>query len=123
MLTVSPVSAASWRVTGRASLTTSSRAVVAPARRRLPTPEAVAAAVVDLLDEPVDLQGRQQPERRGLVDAEAAGDLGHAGLALAGEELEDRDRPVDRLHGRRRRSRPGVRPWQGSPAPRTWRAA
>ena len=38
MFTVSPVSAASCRQTGRASVTTSSRAVVAPASRRLPTP-------------------------------------------------------------------------------------
>ena len=62
--------------------------------------EPVAAAVVDLLDQPVRLQGDEQPERRGLVDAEPLGDLGDAGLAVARQQLEDRERPVHRLHRR-----------------------
>ena len=61
--------------------------------------EPVTAAVAVLLDEAVRLEGRQQPERRGLVDAELARDLGDAGLAVTGEQLEDGQRAVHRLHG------------------------
>ena len=59
--------------------------------------EAVLAAALDLLDEAVRLQGGDQPERRALVHPELGGDLGDAGLAGAGEDLQDRQRPVDRL--------------------------
>ena len=45
--------------------------------------EPVLAAVARLLDEPVRLERRHQPERRALVDAELAGDLGDPGLADA----------------------------------------
>ena len=97
MLTVSPVSAASCRQIGRASWTRSSRAVVAPASRSTPTPRRYLPRSVGLLDEPVRLQGGDQPERRALVDAELAGDLGDPGLADPGQDLEDGERPVDGL--------------------------
>ena len=106
MLTVSPVSAASWRQTGRASCTRSSRAVVAPASRSTPDAEAVLPRSLGLLDEPVRLERGDQPERRALVDAELAGDLGDPGLADPGQHLQDGQRPVDGLD--RRRGRLGV---------------
>ena len=93
MLTVSPVSAASWRQTGRASWTTSSRAVVAPASRSRPTPRRYLPRSLDLLDQAVRLQGGDQPERRALVDAELGGDLGDPGLADPGQHLEDASAP------------------------------
>ena len=72
MLTVSPVSAASCRHTGRASVTRSSRAVVAPASRRFPTPSRYSPPVPVLLDQAVRLRGGEQSERGGLVHAEPA---------------------------------------------------
>ena len=60
--------------------------------------EPITAAVAVLLDQSVCLEGRQQPERRRLVHAELVRDLGDAGLAVTGEELEDGQRPVHRLH-------------------------
>ncbi len=59
--------------------------------------EAVLPASLDLLDEAVLLEGGDQPEGRALVDLERRRDLGDAGLAGAGEDLEDPQRPVDRL--------------------------
>ncbi len=97
MLTVSPVSAASLRQIGRASCTTSSRARRGTGQPEQAHAQAVLAAVLGLLDEPRALEGRDQPERGALVDAELGGDLGDPGLAGAGQHLHDRHRPVDRL--------------------------
>jgi hypothetical protein len=60
-------------------------------------PEAVLAAPLDLLDEPVLLQRGHEPEGRALVHVERCGDLGDPRLAGAGEDLEDLQRPVDGL--------------------------
>jgi hypothetical protein len=61
-------------------------------------PEPVLAAVGELLDEPAALQHGHQPRGRRLVHAELAGDLGDAGDPARGEDLQHRQRPVDRLH-------------------------
>ena len=63
--------------------------------------EAVLAAVLGLLDQPALLEGRDQPERGALVHADLAGDRGDAGLAGAGQDVEDGQRPLDRLHAGR----------------------
>jgi hypothetical protein len=43
------------------------------------------------------LQGRYETERRRLVDADLAGDVSYAYLAVAGQDLEDCHRAVDGL--------------------------
>ena len=101
MLTVSPVPAARALQIERDSWTTSSRAVVAPARAQQPDPEAVLAALAGLLHQPAGLQRADQAERRALVHPELESELAHPDLAVAGELLEDADRPVDRLHAPR----------------------
>ena len=70
--------------------------------------------LVVLLDEAALLERGQQPRRRRLVQAEAAGELGHAGLALrVAEGQQQGRRPIDRAdrvavkdHRRRPRSQP-----------------
>ena len=60
----------------------------------------VLAGLVVLLDEAALLERGQQPRRRGLVQAEPAGQFGHAGLALAVPEGQQQGRgPVDRADG------------------------
>ncbi len=97
MLTVSPSRSPGRDTTGRASCTTSSRAVVAPARRSTPTPRRYfpRSAVCSTSRWASSVAG--EPERRALVDAELGGELGDAGLAEAGQALQDGERTVDRL--------------------------
>ena len=60
-------------------------------------PEAVLAGLVVLLDEAALLERGEQPRRGRLVQPEPAGELGHAGLALAlAEGEQERRRPIDR---------------------------
>ena len=63
-------------------------------------PGAEAVALVGLaVDEAVLVEGAQQPQRGGLVDAEPVGDLSQVGGAL-GEQRQDAQRAVDGLaHG------------------------
>ncbi len=70
--------------------------------------EAVFAALARLFDQTAHLQRRDQAERRRLVHSELGGELGDAGLAAAGEDLQDGHRAVDGLH-RRLRPRRGPR--------------
>ena len=67
-----------------------------------PDAEAVLAALLVLLDQAVGLQRGDQPERRALVHAELDGDLGDPRLAEPGQDLQDREGPVDRLDRCRR---------------------
>ena len=71
--------------------------MVAPARRSTPTPRRYLPRSLGLLDEPVLLERGDQPEGGALVDAELGGDLGDAGLADPGQDLEDAQRAVDGL--------------------------
>ncbi len=57
------------------------------------------------------VQRGQQPGRGGLVHAQLARDLGHPGLPLPGQDLQDGHRSVHRLH------RPGVLPPRPSVSP------
>jgi hypothetical protein len=66
-----------------------------------PYAERVPTAVTGLLDQPVRLQRRHQPERRRLVDPELGRDLGDPRRTDPGQHLEDRQRSVDRLHAGR----------------------
>ncbi len=70
-------------------------------------PGAQAVALVLLaVDEPVLVERAQQPQGRGLVDAEALGDLPEVGGAPR-EQRQDAERPVDGLaHGVRTPGRP-----------------
>lgn len=71
-------------------------------------PGAEAVALVLLaVDEPVLVQGAQQPQGRGLVDTEPVGDLAEVGGSLR-EQGQDAERPVDGLAH-------GVRPSWSSP--------
>jgi hypothetical protein len=73
------------------------------ARRRCPgqpqnaDTEAVLAPLGVLLDQVAGLQGGDQPECRRLVHADLDGDVGDPHLALAGQDLQHRHGPVDRL--------------------------
>ena len=59
--------------------------------------EAVLAGLVVLLDQAALLERGEQPRRGRLVQAEPAGELGHAGLALAlAEGEQERRRAIDR---------------------------
>src|SRR5690606_18444012 len=55
-------------------------------------------ATLDLLDEVALLQRGEQPAGGALVDAQVTRDLGDPGLPAAGQQLQDADRPVHRLH-------------------------
>jgi hypothetical protein len=62
--------------------------------------QVVLAALLELLDEVADLQRLDQPERGRLVHAQLGGDLGdaHALAPPFGQQVQDRDGPVHRLH-------------------------
>ncbi len=60
--------------------------------------QAVLPAVADLLDQLAVLERCDQARRRRLVHLERGGQLGHAGLAAAGEQVQNGQRPVHGLH-------------------------
>ena len=92
-----PVAAASGRQIGRASCTTSSRAVVAPASRSTPTPRRYLPRSSFCSTMPCCSSVATSRNAVLLWTPALAGDLGDTGLAEPREEREDGQRPVDGL--------------------------
>ena len=97
MLTVSPVSAASPLQIGPRLLHDVEPGGGGAGQPEQADAEAVLAAVGGLLDQPVPLEGADQPEGGALVHAELGRHLGDPDLAAPGQDLEDGDRPIDGL--------------------------
>ena len=98
MLTVSPISSAR-SLADRAALLGD----VDASRDRAGQPydaeaEPVLAALARLLHQAARLQGAEQAERGGLVNVDLGRHLADACLAAAGQDLQDADGAVDRLH-------------------------
>lgn len=61
-------------------------------------PEPVLAPLTRLFHQAARLQGAEQAERGGFVNVDLGGHLTDTRLPALGEDLEDTDGPVDRLH-------------------------
>ena len=99
MLIVSPVRSARSFAIGRASWHDVEACGGGSGEAEDAQAQAVFAAMLVLFDEAAGLERGDDSGGGRFVHAEFGGDVGDAGEAGAGDDLQDRDRAVDRLHG------------------------